>query len=104
MRLAGRIALVTGGVRHDQELTARSDRPFPFKGGRPTCYWARPQKVARLGPPWAGRVKTTSTTADILKISEETVETHVRNAIRKLGATNKTHAVAKAIYLGLIDL
>ena len=53
---------------------------------------------------WAARGKTTSTTADILKISEETVETHVRNGIRKLNAANKTHAVAKAIYLGLIDV
>lgn len=53
---------------------------------------------------WAARGKTVADTADILKISEETVETHIRNAMRKLDATNKTHAVAKAIYLGLIDV
>jgi len=53
---------------------------------------------------WAGRGKTAADTADILKISEETVETHIRNAMRKLDATNKTHAVAKAIYLGMIDV
>ncbi len=53
---------------------------------------------------WAARGKTVSDTAEILKISDETVETHIRNAMRKLNATNKTHAVAKAIYLGLIDV
>jgi DNA-binding CsgD family transcriptional regulator len=53
---------------------------------------------------WAARGKTVSETADILGISEDTVETHIRNAMRKLGATNKTHAAVKAIYLGLIDV
>jgi DNA-binding CsgD family transcriptional regulator len=53
---------------------------------------------------WAARGKTVADTADILKISDETVETHIRNAMRKLDATNKTHAVAKAIYLSLIDV
>lgn len=53
---------------------------------------------------WAGRGLTVTDTSDILKIGEETVQTHVRNAIEKLGATNKTHAVAKAMHLGMIDL
>jgi LuxR family quorum sensing-dependent transcriptional regulator len=53
---------------------------------------------------WAARGKTTIDTAEILKISHETVETHIRNALRKLNATNKTHAVAKCLALGLIDL
>jgi DNA-binding CsgD family transcriptional regulator len=53
---------------------------------------------------WAARGKTVSDTADILKISDETVETHIHNAMRKLEAINKTHAVAKCLALGLIDL
>jgi DNA-binding CsgD family transcriptional regulator len=53
---------------------------------------------------WAGRGKTVNETADILSISHETVETYVKSAIDKLGAGNKTHAVAKAIHLGLIDM
>jgi DNA-binding CsgD family transcriptional regulator len=53
---------------------------------------------------WAGRGLTVSDTSDVLKISEETVQTHVKHAIEKLAATNKTHAVAKAMKLGLIDL
>jgi LuxR family quorum sensing-dependent transcriptional regulator len=52
---------------------------------------------------WAARGKTGGDTADILNISEDTVDTHMRSAMRKLRATNKTHAVAKAIYFGLIS-
>lgn len=53
---------------------------------------------------WAARGKTVSDTADILRISQDTVETHIRNAMKKLSATNKTHAVVKALYLNLIDI
>jgi DNA-binding CsgD family transcriptional regulator len=52
---------------------------------------------------WAGRGKSVLDTADILTLSEDTVKTHVRNALKKLNANNKTHAVTKAIYLGLIN-
>jgi DNA-binding CsgD family transcriptional regulator len=53
---------------------------------------------------WAARGKTTSETAEILKISDETVEGHIRKAMKKLSAANKTQAVVKAIYLGLVDV
>lgn len=53
---------------------------------------------------WAARGKTTQDTADILGISNETVIAHVKSAMGKIGAGNKTHAVAKALQLGLIDL
>lgn len=53
---------------------------------------------------WAARGKTALDTAEILRLSEETVKTHIRNALSKLAASNKTHGVAKAIYLGLIDV
>lgn len=53
---------------------------------------------------WAGRGKTTLETATILALSDLTVETHMRNALAKLGAQNKTHGVAKCISLGLIDI
>lgn len=52
---------------------------------------------------WAARGKTMDETAEILVISADTVETHIRNAVDKLGAGNKTHAAIKALYLGLID-
>jgi LuxR family quorum sensing-dependent transcriptional regulator len=53
---------------------------------------------------WAGRGLLVADTCEVLKISEDTVQTHIKHAIDKLGATNKTHAVAKALRLGLIDL
>jgi len=53
---------------------------------------------------WAARGKTVAETADILKISEGTVETHIKRALEKLNVSNKTHAVAKAITLGIIDI
>ena len=53
---------------------------------------------------WAARGKSALDTADILHLSEDTVKTHIRNALNKLGANNKTHGVTKAIYLGLINV
>ena len=52
---------------------------------------------------WAGRGKTAADTAGILGISAETVNTHMANAMRKLDAANKTHAIVKAIKARLID-
>lgn len=36
-------------------------------------------------------------------VSEETVKSHVKNSLRKLGASDRTHAVAKCLRSGLID-
>lgn len=52
---------------------------------------------------WAAVGKTVQDTADILSISADTVETHIRTCMRKLQANNKTHTVARAIFLRLID-
>ena len=40
----------------------------------------------------------------ILSLSEHTVNHYFTLSATKLGATNRTHAVAKAIKVGLIDL
>ncbi|MGB7206241.1 MAG: LuxR C-terminal-related transcriptional regulator, partial [Anderseniella sp.] len=53
---------------------------------------------------WAARGKTTRDTSEILSISTETVETHMRNAREKLGAANKSHSVALAMFHNLIDV
>jgi len=42
--------------------------------------------------------------AEKLHISLYTVKNHVRNILIKLGATNRTHAVAKALDLGIIGI
>lgn len=51
---------------------------------------------------WSALGKTSADTAEILLISRETVESHIKSSIEKLGATNRTHAVVRAIFLGLI--
>lgn len=51
---------------------------------------------------WACRGKTRGDTADILNISDRTVEFHFQNAMRKLRVHNKFHAIAMAIHMGLI--
>ena len=53
---------------------------------------------------WAARGKTVADTAQILGISPETVEGFIKQALRKLEASNKTHGVAKSIAPGIIDL
>lgn len=51
---------------------------------------------------WAGDGKTAGETADILGIAERTVVFHIDNALRRLGAGNKTAGVLKAAMLRLI--
>lgn len=45
---------------------------------------------------------TTLQTSSILVISENTVKTHVRHILEKLGAANRAEAVSKALHLGLL--
>lgn len=52
---------------------------------------------------WACRGKTLSDTAQIICITERTVEFHIDNAMKKLGVYNKFHAVAVAIQYGMIS-
>jgi LuxR family transcriptional regulator, quorum-sensing system regulator BjaR1 len=51
---------------------------------------------------WASRGKTNWEIAIILKCKEATIVYHIKEAGRKLGAVNKTHAVSKAIHMGLL--
>jgi LuxR family transcriptional regulator, transcriptional regulator of spore coat protein len=53
---------------------------------------------------WSAAGKTSFETAIILGLSEATVNQHVANAITKLGAVNRPHAVAIAIKNGLLNL
>ncbi len=61
-----------------------------------------PREREALG--WVARGKSASEVADILKITKRTVDEHVQAAIRKLGAANRTHAVAIALRDRLIDI
>ena len=51
---------------------------------------------------WTGDGKTSGEIAEILRISERTVNFHVRNAVAKLGTTNKLAATVKAAMLGML--
>lgn len=51
---------------------------------------------------WTAEGKTTSEVAEILKISDRTVNFHLNNAVSKLNAPNKTAAAVRAAVLGLL--
>jgi LuxR family quorum sensing-dependent transcriptional regulator len=61
---------------------------------------ARESEVLR----WVANGKSAREIGEILDITKRTVDEHVQVAIRKLGATNRTHAVALALRDGLIKL
>jgi DNA-binding CsgD family transcriptional regulator len=68
-----------------------------FDGGAPRLS-TREREVMM----WTADGKTASEIGEILGIAESTCIFHITNAARKLGAVNKTHAVARAAVLGLI--
>ncbi len=51
---------------------------------------------------WAAQGKSASDIATILRITKRTVDEHIRNALRRLGAANRTQAVAIALRERLI--
>ncbi|WP_440054947.1 helix-turn-helix transcriptional regulator [Pseudoalteromonas sp. T1lg65] len=51
---------------------------------------------------WISEGKTAWETAQILNISERTVNFHVNNVIDKVGASNRQHAVAKILISGVL--
>lgn len=59
------------------------------------------REVEILG--WIKEGKTTSDIAGILSLSPFTVKNHVQNVLKKLGARSRSHAVAQAINLGLLQ-
>lgn len=56
----------------------------------------------RLVLNWTAKGKSTAEIAIVLKISAKTIDFHIENVKRKLQVYNRTHAVAKAIMLGLL--
>jgi LuxR family quorum sensing-dependent transcriptional regulator len=53
---------------------------------------------------WVAAGKTSWEIGEILNIAQRTVEDYAQNAVTKLGATNRTHAVALALHDHLISL
>lgn len=52
---------------------------------------------------WTADGKTSGEIADILALSDNTVNFHIKNAIAKLGTSNKTAAAVRAAMLGLFN-
>ena len=59
---------------------------------------ARESEILR----WTADGKSAQEIADILHVTKHTVEFHIKNAVNKLQAVNKTSAVVKAMVLGLL--
>jgi DNA-binding CsgD family transcriptional regulator len=53
---------------------------------------------------WAARGKSAAQIGEILRITKRTANEHIQNAMRKLGAQNRTQAVAIALRERLLDL
>lgn len=53
---------------------------------------------------WVANGKSAWEVGEILHITKRTVDEHVQTGVRKLGAFNRTHAVALAISDGIIKL
>lgn len=90
-------------VQRAVDLVAETRSAREWAPGRSTIAEVPLTDRERDALSWAARGKTVPETSDIMDIGEETVSTHLRNAMRKLGASNKTHAVVLAMHLGLID-
>ncbi len=77
-------------------LIERSRRPRK----RPNTITARESEVLK----WVARGKSAREITEILNITKRTVDAHVHSAIRKIGAVNRTNAVAIAIRDRIIDV
>jgi len=82
------------------EVTARVMRAAAVRSGQTAVSLSdREQEV--LGE--LARGATTSEIAATLVISENTVKTHIRRILKKLGVNNRAEAVAQAATLGLLS-
>lgn len=66
---------------------------------RPQFHFTDREREALL---WTARGKTSWETSEIMRISQETVNFHLKNAMHKIGVYSKHHAVVKAIMIGAI--
>ena len=51
---------------------------------------------------WTADNKSAQDIAEILLLSKNTVDFHIKNSIRKLNVPNKTAAVVRAVLMGMI--
>lgn len=51
---------------------------------------------------WVAEGKTSSEVGEILQLTKDTIDFHIKNACRKLAAVNRTQAIAKAFRIGVL--
>jgi DNA-binding CsgD family transcriptional regulator len=85
-------------IRHIDSLDAL--RRAAFNTASPDALTAREIECLH----WAACGKTEEEVAQIIQRSHETARFHLRNAVAKLNASNRTHAVAIACSRGLITV
>jgi DNA-binding NarL/FixJ family response regulator len=95
--LIGAVRAVAGG---GQYVDARLVRLLEVPGGAQPSLTRREREVLGL----LARGRKTAEVARELVLSPMTVDTHVRNAMRKLGARTRGHAIALALRLQEIEL
>ena len=91
-------AELTRAVEAAVEQESFVDPAVPPKGSRGKLTQRQRQILQLLA-----NGESTTVAARELDLSEETVKTHTKNALARLGARNRTHAVAIAVRACLID-
>lgn len=89
---------VQAAIKLAAEQEPFQDPALPAKGRRGPLTQRQRQILELLADG-----QSTHFAAETLGLSEETVKTHMKNVLSRLGARNRAHAVAVAIRLGLID-
>jgi LuxR family quorum sensing-dependent transcriptional regulator len=74
----------------------------PSRGALKRPYSLTVREIQVLG--WVARGKSAQNIAEILYITKRTVDAHVVSAVRKIGAVNRTNAVAIAIRDRIINV
>jgi LuxR family quorum sensing-dependent transcriptional regulator len=86
-----------------QKRTQRLSRPDalrkPEAGERPLLTPREREVLA-----WVAQGKSAWEIGEILDITKRTVDEHAQTAVRKLGAVNRTHAVAIAVRERIIEV
>jgi DNA-binding CsgD family transcriptional regulator len=85
---------------HARDINARARGYGLGEPDTPQALTDREREVLQ----WAAMGKTSDETAAILAVSHKTVEAHIKSAMIKLGASNKTQATVQAVYRRLIDI
>jgi DNA-binding NarL/FixJ family response regulator len=92
------VSSLAEAIRHAQEGESFADPALPPKGRRGPLTQRQRQILEILADGQSAHFA-----AESLGLSEETVKTHTKNMLARLGARNRAHAVAIAIRRGLIS-